>query len=234
MKLRHLFCLLAFFCITGWSPFSFLFIPRNPEPPGTHQWITTEVNIIDRQADNLDPNVLRLALIAYTKARHEGLDQKEILTIIDYSKPSTERRLWVINLNNNEVLYNTWVTHGRNSGELNATSFSNENGSLKSSIGVFVTTAEPYVGSEGYSLRISGLEPGINNNAYRRAIVVHGAWYAEGSVGARYGELGRSWGCPAVSPKLVKPIISKIRDNTLIFAYYPDRHWLRNSAFLNG
>lgn len=232
MKLRHLFCAALIFFNTAAFAFSFFSHPNN-QPYGSRSWVETEVQILTHQADNLDPTVVKLALHAYLKARELGYDSKQLLTIIDYSKPSTERRLWVINLNSNNILYNTWVAHGRNSGQLNATSFSNAFGSLKSSIGVFVTD-QPYIGGDGYSLRLTGLEEGINSNAYRRNIVIHGAWYVSPSVGERYGELGRSWGCPAVGEELAKPIINKIRDNTLVFAYYPDRHWLRNSAFLNS
>lgn len=241
MKLKNIIMYsFLFLSIAGWGPFSFLSssssndaVLSTTSPTGSSSWINSEVNILHNQASNLNPTVLKLALKAYVKGRSEGLDRKQFLTIIDYSKPSTERRMWVINLHNNNVLYNTWVSHGRGSGDLNATSFSNAAGSLKSSIGVFVTDT-PYFGHEGYSLRLSGLERNINDNAYRRAIVIHGAWYVDPGVGHQYGRLGRSWGCPAVSPQLAKPIIDKIKDNTLVFAYYPDSHWLHTSTFLNA
>lgn len=237
MKLKSIFYFLAFFSITAWGPFDYIFNANNPEAFqtsfSTSQWIESEAQILRRQASNLDPTVLKLALKAYTRVRERGYDAKKLLTIIDYSKPSSEKRLWVINLNNNDVMYNTWVAHGKNSGELNATSFSNSFGSLKSSLGVFVTD-EPYFGKDGYSLRLSGLERGINDNSYRRSIVMHGAWYVDPSVAEQYGEMGRSWGCPAVNERLAGPIINKIRGKTILFAYYPDRHWLRNSPYING
>jgi L,D-transpeptidase-like protein len=157
-----------------------------------------------------------------------------LLTIIDYSKISSEKRLWVIDLNREKVLFNTWVSHGKNSGSLSATSFSNQPGSLKSSIGVFLTDTTPYMGGNGYSLRLKGLERGINDNAYRRDIVVHGAWYVAPDVARRYGQIGRSWGCPAVSEKLAHPIIDTIKNRTLVFVYSHDRYWLNRSTFLTG
>lgn len=220
--------LLAFLSMTGWGPFSFF----NREPVGSKAWLDLEVQEIDEQADNIDPKVLRLGLIAYAKARQYGLDDKQLVTIIDYSKPSTDRRLWVLDLKRNKVLFNTWVAHGKNSGILNATSFSNRPGSLQSSLGVFLTTNEAYMGENGYSLRLQGLEDGINNNAYNRAIVIHGAWYANPDVVKQYGSLGRSWGCPAVSEETARPLIDLIKDNTLVFSYYPDSKWLTHSPFL--
>lgn len=234
MKAKYALFLFALLGIVGWGPFSF-FIPSNNETPGTRAWVSKEADIINSQAGNIDRSVLRLSLNAYLKARREGLDQKQLLTIIDYSKPSAQRRLWVVNLRTGEVLFNTYVTHGKNSGKAYATSFSNQPGSLKSSVGMFLTTSSPYVGSNGYSLRLIGLEQGINDNAYRRAIVVHGAWYADSDVIQRYGQLGRSWGCPAVSDRLARPLIDTIKEHTLVFVYSNnDRRWLRNSAFLTG
>lgn len=229
---QWLFCLPVILCIAGWGPFTFFH--QNQESPGTTAWLNDEVHTINQQADNLDQTVLRLALKAYLKAKHEGIAAKNLVTIIDYSKPSTERRLWVIDVKREKVLFNTWVTHGRNSGSTQATSFSNKPGSLKSSIGVFLTTRDPYVGSNGYSLRLIGLEPGVNDKAYERAIVVHGAWYADKKVVQKYGTLGRSWGCPAVSTSTVRPLINTIKDKSLVVAYYPDRRWLRNSSFLTS
>jgi len=231
---QYLISFLIFFSITGWGPFSF-FLPRSiEEPVGTEAWKEREIQLIHSQTSNLDPNVLKLSLNAYINARKRGWDNKQLLTIIDYSQPSTKRRLWVINLRNAKVLFNTWVTHGKNSGNVTATSFSNQPGSLKSSLGVFLTTRDAYVGENGYSLRMQGLEPGINDNAYRRDIVFHGAWYAAGNVVRKYGSLGKSWGCPAVSEDTARPLIDTIKDNTLVVAYYPDRNWLRHSSFLAG
>lgn len=236
MKIKYFFSFIAFLAITGWSwgPLSYVLHPNVHLPQGSEEWINDQFDIISSQVENIDPLVLRMSLGAYVRARKYGLDHKQLLTIIDYTKPSTAKRLWVIDFKSEKVLFNTWVTHGKNSGELEATSFSNQPGSLKSSIGVFITYGEPYVGSNGYSLRLLGLERGINDNAYNRDIVVHGAWYADLNLTRQYRMLGRSWGCPAVSDRLARPLINTIRDKTLVFVYYPDRHWLNNSAFLAG
>lgn len=232
MKLKQLFFVIMFFAITGFSlpwPFSGLF--SAPEKLGTYSWLNHRIQVIHSQASNLNTHILGMALKAYTKAHNRLGRTKEVLTIIDYSKPSTERRLWVIDLHSQRVLYNTWVTHGRNTGMLNATSFSNQPGSLKSSLGVFVTE-QTYIGNVGYAVRLRGLEPGINDNAYRRAVVIHGAWYADQNIARKYGQLGRSFGCPAVSDKIARSLINVIKDNSVVFAYYPDRQWMRSSYFL--
>lgn len=196
-------------------------------------WIAEKTTFIEKQASNLSPNVLKVALTAYIKAREKGIDNKQILTVIDYSKPSNQRRMWVIDLKNTKVLMNTWVAHGKNSGELNATSFSNASHSLKSSLGVFVTT-DSYSGGHGYSLRVQGLERGINDNAYNRTVVFHSAAYAGGDVAKSRGRLGRSWGCMAVGQNVIKPLVDTIKHNTVVVAYYPDQNWLRHSSWVNN
>ncbi len=234
MKLYRLLFLVLVFSSLGLSwPFSWLFYSPNLAPFGTNLWLQKESQILKSHAENIDDKVLRLSLIAYLNARKQGYANKQMLTVIDYSKPSTEKRLWVFDLKNGRTLFNTWVAHGKNSGGINATSFSNSPGSLKSSLGVFLTE-QPYVGKNGYSLRLRGLERGVNDYAYRRAIVIHGAWYANADNMKAYGQIGRSWGCPAVSIKLATPLINTIKENSLVFAYYPDRKWLSNSRFLTA
>ncbi len=228
---RFLFLFLIFSSLGFSWPFTWLFTSPNTAPFGTNTWVKQETQILKSQTSNIDDKVLKLSLIAYLNARKQGLANKQMLTVIDYSKPSTEKRLWVFDLKKGRTLYNTWVTHGKNSGGINATSFSNSPGSLKSSLGVFLT-ADPYVGKNGYSLRLKGLEHGVNDSAYQRAIVIHGAWYANAD-NMKY-KAARSWGCPAVSDALAKPLINTIKQRSLVFAYYPDRHWLSNSRFLNA
>lgn len=232
MKLSKLIFLVS---LLGMFGFSWPFDPATPnaERFGSNSWINRETQIIQSKAGNIDTRVLRLSLIAYLHARQQGMDNKGMLTVIDFSKPSNEKRLWVFDLKNNRTVFNTYVAHGKNSGGQSATSFSNSPGSLKSSIGVFLT-AEPYVGGHGLSLRLRGLERGINDNAYNRDIVIHGARYVNASQAQQRGMVGRSWGCPAVSESLATPIINKIKDNTLVFAYYPDRSWLNHSRFLSA
>lgn len=229
MKRRLLLAFFALMSAITLSPVSEVFAAASN--PSAESWIQQRIRVFYSQARNLDPQVLRVGLVAYIRARQQGLDNKQLLTIIDYTKPSSEPRLYVLDLKRDKVLFNTWVSHGRNSGEVNSTSFSNQPGSLKSSIGVF-RTDEPYIGGHGYSLRLVGLEPGINDNAYQRDIVVHGAWYVGPHIAKQIGRLGRSWGCPAVNQQLAKPIIDTIKGNTLIVAYYYDQNWLSHSNFV--
>lgn len=214
-------------------PFSWLLPHPNPENPVSRAWVDKEAQIIESIADNINPKVVKLSLMAYQKARKAGYDNKQLLTVIDYSLPSTSRRLWVFDLKHGRELFNTWVSHGKNSGDNLAHSFSNTPGSLKSSLGVFVTD-QPYIGGHGLSLRIKGLEAGVNDNAYSRDIVFHGARYVNGQVASQYGRIGRSWGCPAVDQRTIKQLIETIKDNTVVFAYYPDQHWLKSSKFLRA
>jgi len=144
--------------------------------------------------------------------------RKPILTIIDYSKPSTQRRLFVIDMKRHKLLYHTWVSHGRNSGELAAKHFSNQLNSRQSSLGVY-RTAETYLGKHGYSLRLDGLSPGKNSNARKRAIVVHGAAYASPTHLRKYDKLGRSWGCPALPKEQARAIIDTIKGGSVIYAH---------------
>lgn len=188
---------------------------------------------ITSQARNLTPNILKMAMSAYERAKQEGLVEKQIVTIIDYSKPSTEKRLWVVDLEHKKVLFNTMVAHGRNSGLTLARNFSNEYHSLASSIGVFLT-GRTYFGHNGYSLVMEGLEEGINDNAEARHIVFHPAPYVSEDYMHRTGRIGRSWGCPALSPHVAPQIIDTIKDGTLVFAYYPDKNWLSNSSYLHS
>ncbi len=182
----------------------------------------------------IDADVLDAAMRARTCALENGaLNPKraDLLTVIDYSLPSTERRLWVLDLDAGEVRFHERVAHGKHTGANRAREFSNESGSLKSSLGVF-RTDETYEGKHGYSLRLDGLEPGINDNARDRAIVIHAAHYATAEFAAAHGRLGRSWGCPALDPEVSADVIDAIHGGTLLVAYYPDPDWLDGSRFL--
>jgi len=188
--------------------------------------------ILASRAPSLDPKVLELALSAHERAQAKGLVSKPVLTVIDYSKKSTEKRLWVFDLDKDKLLMETHVTHGEKSGKDLPTQFSNIDGSHQSSLGVF-TTAETYQGQHGYSLRLDGHETGINDKARKRAIVVHGAEYASESYIKRKGTLGLSWACPAVDSKISRKLIDTIKNGSMIFAYYPDKGWLKSSSFLS-
>jgi hypothetical protein len=163
--------------------------------------------------------VLDAALAAYETAAARGaIARPGLLTVIDYTRPSTEPRLWVLDLASGRVLYREFVAHGRNSGDNLTRHFSNAPGSLMTSLGLFVTD-EPYLGRNGYSLRLRGLDRGVNDNALARAIVMHGAAYVNGTTAARLGRLGRSWGCPAVRVEIARQLIDTIRGGSVIFAY---------------
>lgn len=230
MTIKHFFALSTVLGLTL-SGSALSYGLRNNNPVGSDEWINQETEILHAKAGNIDLNVLRLSLKAFAHAYEQGIDQKEILTVIDYSKPSTSKRLWVFDLKHNKELMNALVAHGKNSGSLYAHNFSNINGSKATSIGVFVT-AETYVGGHGVSLRMKGLEHGVNDNAYKRHIVFHGAPYMTKSFVKNYGRGGLSWGCPAVAPGKIKPLVDMIKGNTLVFAYYPDQNWLKHSSYL--
>jgi hypothetical protein len=153
---------------------------------------------------------------------------EDIVSIIDYSKPSTEKRLFILDLKKQELLYHTFVAHGKNTGVNTATKFSNNKGSNQSSLGVF-RTGESYQGKHGYSLRLDGLEKGFNDNARRRAVVMHSASYVSEDFIERYGRLGRSWGCPAVPVEFSKEIIDLIKGGSCLYIYAIDINYLENS-----
>ncbi len=180
-------------------------------------------------------DVLQLALhsarCAEAKGELEAGPASHLLTVIDYSKPSTERRMWVLDRRDGSVLFREHVAHGQGTGELLARRFSNVEGSHQSSLGLF-RTAETYHGKHGLSLRLDGLERGINDHARERAIVVHGADYATEDFIGKHGRLGRSWGCPALDDEVAKDVITTIAGGSLLFAYYPDEHWLTSSDYL--
>ncbi|HTR04216.1 MAG TPA: murein L,D-transpeptidase catalytic domain family protein [Thermoanaerobaculia bacterium] len=155
----------------------------------------------------------------------------EVLTVIDYSRPSTEPRLFVLEMPSGRVVFQELVAHGRGSGENATEHFSNAPGSRMTSLGVFLSGA-PYLGHNGLSLRLDGLEAGFNDAARERDIVLHGAPYVSTRTATTLGRLGRSWGCPAVRPEIAARLIDAIRDGSLVVAYYPDRDWLARSEFL--
>lgn len=182
-------------------------------------------------APGLDPKVLALALEARDCASQQGVAEAQRLAVIDYSLPSTRPRLWVFDLARLSLLFAEHVAHGRGTGDNIANRFSNDDGSHESSLGLF-RTAETYVGGNGYSLRMDGLEPGVNDRARERAIVMHGAWYVDPALAERQGRLGRSYGCPAVRPAIARPLIDSLKSGQLLFAYYPDKDWLTHSRVL--
>ncbi|WP_313914146.1 murein L,D-transpeptidase catalytic domain family protein [Tahibacter sp.] len=191
-----------------------------------------DARALSHTAPNADPAVLGLALNAITCAVKGGHPPATRLAIIDYSRPSTERRLWVFDLDKPALLHEEWVAHGRNSGDNLTHTFSNAEGSLATSLGLF-QTMNAYEGRNGYSLRLSGLESGVNDHALRRAIVIHGASYVNPDRLDAMGRLGRSWGCPAVRTAVAQSLIDHLKDGQYVFAYYPDSQWLAASPYLH-
>ena len=170
--------------------------------------------------EGLRPSVLNSALAAYRRAVTQGAARRALLTVIDYSLPSHVKRLWVLDLKKGRVLAREFVAHGRGSGDDVARHFSNRENSYESSLGTFVT-AGTYDGSNGLSLRLDGLDPGLNDHAMERGIVMHGAWYVSQAMVRRVGRLGRSEGCPALSETAAPRIIHLIEGGSVLFAYYP-------------
>jgi hypothetical protein len=182
----------------------------------------------------IDRHVFDLALGAAVCAVQAGaVPDPSTLTVIDYSKSSAAKRLWVFDLRSHALLYEELVAHGKGSGDRFATAFSNDAESHQSSLGLF-ETKDTYSGKNGYSLRLKGLDAGFNDRALERAIVMHGAPYVSENVAKSLGRLGRSWGCPALSVAVAHKIIDRIRGNGLLFAYYPDQKWLASSRFLRS
>ncbi|ULQ58112.1 murein L,D-transpeptidase catalytic domain family protein [Flavihumibacter rivuli] len=172
------------------------------------------------------------ALTGWEKLRHKGiLNNEHILTIADFSQPSTQKRLYVIDIKRMQILFNTYVAHGRNSGKEQAVSYSNRPSSNQSSPG-FYLTEHTYYGSNGYSLKLEGLEKGINDNADKRAIVMHGADYVSESLIRSQGYLGRSQGCPAIPVKLTRPIINTIKEGSCLFIYSPATYYAERSNLI--
>jgi hypothetical protein len=182
-------------------------------------------------ATDLDPHVLKLAERAHARAKARGEVKGDLITVIDYSKSSREKRFFVVDLRTKQLLFSELVSHGKNSGFDRPSSFSNELGSLKTSLGLFVTSVT-YDGKHGYSLKLRGLERGWNDRAEERAIVIHGAEYVNLDFAKKHQRLGRSWGCPALSVDVAAKVIDVIKNGTAVFAYYPDEKLLTESPYL--
>ena len=189
-------------------------------------------NSLAQAAPELNPQVLKSALSAMQCAVSSGASPAQNLAVIDYSQPSTARRLWIFDLRQKKLVLRDLVAHGQKSGENFATQFSNNEGSHQSSLGLF-RTQESYQGANGYSLRMDGLEPGFNDQARDRAIVIHAADYVSPLWSKREGRIGRSQGCPAVRPQVARQVVDKLKDGQFMFSWYPDQRWLKSSTYLN-
>lgn len=185
---------------------------------------------------NLAPQaeVIQMAISGYLNLVSEGkVDKGSPLSVIDFSLPSSKERLWIFDVEAGELLYHSLVSHGRNSGDLMARKFSNINSSFMSSLGFYVT-GETYQGKHGYSLRLDGVEHGFNDRARERAIVIHGADYANREFVKNTGRLGRSLGCPALPMDIYKEVINTIKDGSCLFIYGNDAEYLNKSSLINA
>jgi len=195
---------------------------------------------IENVYNTLDSNNFKLpelrtfseALKGFYLLKEKGIIQKDILTLIDFSLSSNTKRLWVIDLATNTVLFQSLVAHGRNTGEEFASEFSNRNSSYQSSLG-FYATGEIYQGKHGASLRLDGLEKGVNDNARQRAVVVHGADYVSDSFIQNHKRLGRSQGCPAIPVELTNQIIQVIKDKSCLYIYHPSRSFVMEPKLIS-
>ncbi|MBP1166292.1 MULTISPECIES: murein L,D-transpeptidase catalytic domain family protein [Chryseobacterium] len=183
----------------------------------------------------LNYEVFSKALTGYENLKKAGLltQDSHLLTICDFSMSSNTKRLWIIDLEDKKVLFNSLVAHGKNTGEEFATNFSNKESSLQSSLGFYITDAT-YQGDNGYSLKLLGMDKGFNDAAYRRAIVLHGADYVSDAFASMHKRIGRSWGCPAVPRELTQSIINTIKGKNCLFIYYPDQNYLSSSEWLKA
>jgi hypothetical protein len=172
------------------------------------------------EAEGLHPAALHAALSSWESLHAKGEAVRPYLCVIDYALPSTVKRMWVFDLDTQRLLLHDLVAHGRNSGDDVAETFSNQEGSFMSSLGAFVT-GEAYEGKNGYSLRLRGIDPDVNDRAEARAIVMHGAPYVDEGVAATLGRLGRSLGCPAVRPAIARELIDELKDGSVVYAWHP-------------
>jgi hypothetical protein len=186
---------------------------RADEPAGGSE--ARDIYIDAGLAGEVSFEAFERAFAGYNSVPDRG---RNVLTIIDFTLPSTQQRLWVIDMTQRRVLFHTLVAHGQGSGENYATRFSNRSGSHQSSLGLFLTGAT-YTGGNGYSMTLDGLEPGVNDNARARSVVVHGAAYVSPSVIASAGRLGRSWGCPALPLDQTRPVIDAIKNGSVLYIY---------------
>lgn len=201
---------------------------------GTRSFISEKMDVFDSlglEEIGLSKKVFAMAIRGMYKLVKSGQVNHNILSICDFSQPSVNKRLYVIDLDNYSLLYNTYVAHGVKSGKENASVFSNKPSSHKSSLGFYVT-GQTYKGSNGYSLKLRGMEKGINDYAMKRGIVMHGADYVNEEYISSQGYIGRSYGCPAVAPEISEELIDQVKDGTCLFIYHPSTSYKSRSSLL--
>lgn len=234
LKLPHFFCFILLL-----TQIPFIFGKSSDFKTRPYKVWSSGASMMLYEKLNLDSLGLSMDAFQYAIKGFEHLKSKgkfadnNIITVIDFTKPSYEKRFFVIDLEKQLLLFNTYVAHGQHSGKLFAERFSNRPSSFQSSLG-FYETRDTYIGKHGYSLQLNGLEKGFNDKADDRAIVVHGAAYVSEGIIKMQGYLGRSWGCPAIPDKLSKPIIDVIKSGTCMFIYARDNRYISQSGLLKG
>lgn len=227
---------LIILCLVIATGFSFkersIAVANNPSVTFHNNAFTAVYENLDLASLGLSKKAYEWALAGYERLKSGGqIIQDHILSVVDFSLPSNQKRLFVIDLLKGELLFHTFVSHGKNSGKLIAKKFSNKASSFQSSIG-FYTTGETYQGKHGLSLRLIGKEKGINDKALQRGIVIHGADYAEETVADKQGYLGRSLGCPAVPQSIHRDLISTIQNGSCFFIYAPTSGYSKQSKLI--
>lgn len=243
MKKLLFICAVCFCALTSMAPitdgsgdknFTSLLPSASSEGPGVANWVDSLYDEIHLDSAGLQKNIFFYALKGYEYLRSENkLNNTALLTICDFTQSSTSRRLYVIDLVQKKIVFNTYVSHGKNSGAEYATSFSNRSDSHKSSLG-FMITSDTYFGKAGYSMHFDGLEPGINNNVRSRSIVMHGSDYVNEERADEGTAMGRSYGCPAVPYAMHKKIIDLIKGGSCFFAYADDKWYATSSKILSA
>jgi hypothetical protein len=202
-----------------------------PEKKGEPDEVYTTLHLADL---GLSTDAFRTALRGFEKLKKDGkLLNESVLTIIDFSQSSTKKRMYVIDLAKKVLLFNTYVAHGRNTGDEYAQRFSNIPGTFQSSLGFYLTENMAIGSKVGLSLLLKGLEKGINDKAREREIIIHGADYATEDFIKKTGRLGRSFGCPSLPPDIIQPVAETIKNGSLLFIYSPDKNYLEKSTVLN-
>jgi hypothetical protein len=198
--------------------------PRVESQPDTYKSEISSHNSWERQlvdSIGISDSAFKIAINGFKNLKNQNkLQNDSLIVIIDFSKPSVEKRFYLLDIKNQKIIKKTLVAHGKNSGLLTADTFSNTVHSNQSSLGWYVTQ-NPYQGKHGYSLRIDGMSEGLNDNAYRRAVVIHGANYVSEDYISRNGRIGRSFGCPALPVEETKEIIDLIKEGTCLLIYHP-------------
>jgi len=226
MRKLFLYLLLLLVPVMNWAGFNKPVLAMNDQRD-----LFTALNLSEK---GLSSEVFQLAIKGLRKLESIGkLRNSGILTIVDFSQSSKKKRFYVIDLLHKSLLFNTYVAHGRNTGEEYAQYFSNVSGSYKSSLGFYVTKEQISGSSVGLSLILDGVEKGFNDNALRREIIIHGADYATENFIRKTGRLGRSFGCPSLPPDLIKPVIETIKEGTCLFIYHKDDQYISHSTLLN-